>query len=154
MADSNINTILSVCATTSGRVKDLPIVDGQLIFVQDKCRIAFDFKGTRKFYNQIDIIETEYERQSLESPEEGKYYFVIDTAVLWKYQEGWVQLTTQPRDVIFIGTELPELGSEKTLYVDKEEKVISIWDEATQTYIDVANYTDEVTEEDINALFN
>lgn len=154
MADSAINTILSICATTSGRVKDLPIKDGQLIFVQDKCRIAFDFKGTRKFYNQIDIIETDDERKELESPEQGKYYFVINTAVLWRYQDGWVQLTTQPKDVLFIGTELPELGSEKTLYVNKEDKVISVWDESSKEYVDVACYTEDVTDEDINNLFN
>ena len=153
MADQTVNTILSVCATTSGRVKDLPIKDGQLIFIQDKCRIAFDFKGARKFYNQIDILETDKERSELESPEEGKYYFVIDTAVLWKYQDEWVQLTTQPEEVLFIGTELPELGSVKTLYVDKTDRVISVWDEATQSYIDVANYTSEVTDEDIRNLF-
>ena len=41
MADSNINSVLSVCATTSGRVKELPIKDGQLIFIQDVGRIAF-----------------------------------------------------------------------------------------------------------------
>lgn len=152
MADSTINTILSVCATTSGRVKDLPIKDGQLIFIQDKCRIAFDFKGQRKFYNQIDILETDKERAELESPEE-KYYFVIDTAVLWKYSDGWVQLTTQPEEVLFIGTELPELGSEKTVYVDKTEREISVWDESTQSYIAVANYTNEVTDEDIRNLF-
>ena len=35
MADNNINPILSVCATTGERVKELPIKDGQLIFVQD-----------------------------------------------------------------------------------------------------------------------
>ena len=153
MADSTINTILSVCATTSGRVKDLPILDGQLIFIQDKCRIAFDFKGQRRFYNQIDILETDIERVELESPEEGKYYFVIDKAVLWKYSDGWVQLTTQPEEVLFIGTELPELGSNKTLYVDKVDKEISVWDEATQSYITVANYTNEVTDEDIRNLF-
>ena len=153
MADSTINTILSVCATTSGRVRDLPIQDGQLIFIQDKNRIAFDFKSTRKFYNQVDILDTDNERKALESPEE-KYYFVINTAVLWKYQDEWIQLTTQPKDVLFIGTELPELGSEKTLYVNKEEKVISVWDESSQQYVDVSNYTYEATDEDIYDLFN
>ena len=51
MADNNTNPILSVCATTGERVKELTIKDGQLIFVQDKHRIALDFNGKRTFYN-------------------------------------------------------------------------------------------------------
>ena len=154
MADSTIKTILSVCATTSERVKLLPIKDGQMVFIQDKCRIAFDFNGTRRFYNQIEILETEAERTLLESPEEGKYYFVINTAVLWKYENEWNKLTTTPEEVLFIGTELPELGSAKTLYVDKQNKAISVWDEESDSYEIVSNYTEDVTDEDINSLFN
>lgn len=154
MADTTIKTILSVCATTSERVKLLPIQNGQLIFIQDKCRIAFDFNGSRRFYNQIDIIDTDAERELLESPEEGKYYFVINTAVLWKYENGWTKLTTTPEEVLFIGTELPELGSAKTLYVVKQNKEISVWDEEIDSYTHVANYTEDVTDEDINSLFN
>ena len=154
MADSTIKTILSVCATTSERVKLLPIKDGQMVFIQDKCRIAFDFNGTRRFYNQIEILETEAERTLLESPEEGKYYFVINTAVLWKYENEWNKLTTTPEEVLFIGTELTELGSAKTLYVDKQNKAISVWDEESDSYEIVSNYTEDVTDEDINSLFN
>lgn len=155
MADLNmINTILSVCATTSDRVKDLIIKDGQLIFIQDAHKIAFDFKGKRVFYNQIDELDTEYERTNLSSPVNGKYYFVIETAVLWRYFNGWIQLTTPPNDIVFIGTELPELGKKNTLYVNKEEKEISVWDEQNENYIPISNYTATATKEDIVALFN
>ena len=147
----------TVIATTSDRVKDLVIKNGQLVFIQDKGRIAFDFKGKRTFYNQITELNTEYERSSLESPSSG-YYFVIESATLWSYQDEWIQITTPPEDIVFIGTELPSLGKEQTLYVDKDDKQISVWDEATNEYIVVADKSDEVeintvTEGDISALF-
>ena len=147
----------NVIATTSDRVKDLIIKNGQLIFIQDKGRIAFDFKDKRVFYNQITELDTEYERSSLESPVSG-YYFVIETAVLWSYQNEWIQITTPPEDIVFIGTELPSLGKEHTLYVDKDDKQISVWDEATNKYIVVADKSEDVkintvTKEDVDTLF-
>ena len=47
--------VLSVCATTASKVKDLTIKDGQLVFVHDTGKIALDFNGKRVFYNQIII---------------------------------------------------------------------------------------------------
>lgn len=143
----------TVIATTSDRVKDLVIKNGQLVFIQDKGRIAFDFKDKRTFYNQITELDTEYERSSLESPSSG-YYFIIESATLWSYQDEWIQITTPPEDIVFIGTELPSLGKEQTLYVDKDDKQISVWDEATSNYVTVSDYTKEITEADIENLFN
>lgn len=145
--------IMSLIATTSSRIKDLVIKEGQLIFIQDLGRIAFDFKGKRVFYNQIVELNTEAERLSLDSPLSG-YYFVIDSACLWFYQDGWVQITEKPEEVVFIGVELPELGQAKTLYVDKDDREISIWDEETNQYIVVSNYTNEVSDSDIECLFD
>ena len=51
MADSITKTILSLCATTSDKVKDLVIKDGQLIFVHDVGRLALDYKGKRIYTN-------------------------------------------------------------------------------------------------------
>ena len=81
------------------------------------------------------------------------YYFVIDTAVLWFYQDGWVQITERPQDIVFIGVELPSLGQAGKIYVDVDDKEISVWDEETDKYITVSNYTADVTDEDIENLF-
>ena len=155
MAD-NTKTILSFCATVSDKVKDLVIKDGQLIFIHDQGRIALDYKGKRTFYNQIIELEAEIERENLSEPINGKYYFVIETAVFWRYYNGWQQLTTAPDEIIFIGTEMPELGQPKTLYVNKAEnnENISIWDEDTDSYKVVADKTQAMTGEDVIALFN
>lgn len=153
MADTNAaRSVLKLVATTSSKIRNLIIEDGQLIFIQDLGRIAFDFKGQRVFYNQIVELETEAERQDLIDPLSG-YYFVIDTAVLWFYQDGWVQITERPQDIVFIGVELPSLGQAGKIYVDVDDKEISVWDEETDKYITVSNYTADVTDEDIENLF-
>ena len=151
--DTVIKPVLSLVATTSSRISDLIIKNGQLIFIQDLGRIACDFNGKRVFYNQIVELATEEERQSLESPLSG-YYFVIDSACLWFYQDEWIQITEKPEEVIFIGVELPELGQKNKLYVDTDDREISVWDEEAKKYIVVSNFTEDVTKEDIENLFD
>ena len=154
MADS-IKRCLSVVATTSSKVKDLVIKDGQMIFVQNLGRIAFDFNGKRVFYNQITILNTEEERFSLDSPLPG-YYFVIDRAVLWHFDNKWTQVTSEPEEVVFIGVELPELGQPNKIYANTTSgsENISVWDEDLSKYIVVADKTQEVSNEDIEELFD
>ena len=154
MADTTTRQVLSVIATTSERIKDLVIKDGQLIFCHDVGRIAFDFKGKRKIYNQIEELDTELARKELESPINGAYYFVIETAVLWTYRNNnWVQMTTQTDEIVFIGTEFPELGKKQTIYVNKKEKEISIWDDDENSYTTVANYCDVISAEEVENFF-
>ena len=143
---------LKVIATSSSKIRDLVIRDSQLIFIQDLGRIAFDFKGKRVFYNQITELATEADRQALESPLDG-YYFVIGSACLWFYKGGWTQITEKPQEVLFVGVELPELGQEGKLYIDTDDREISVWDDETDKYITVSNYTEEVSNEDIENLF-
>lgn len=144
---------LKVIATSSSKIKDLIIKNGQLIFIQDLSRIAFDFNNKRVFYNQIVELNSESERLSLENPLNG-YYFVIGSACLWYYRDEWIQITEKPKEILFIGAELPELGQEGKLYIDTDDREISVWDEEIDEYIAVANYTMDVTEEDIENLFN
>lgn len=161
MPDTSTKTILKVITTTAERIKELPIQNGQLIFVKDRGRIVFDQNDTRVFYNQIIEVESEIARALIEKPESG-YYFVIDTACLWYYKDTWVQITSKPQDFVFIGTELPELGAEnKSLYVNTDKKQISVFDSATQKYVVVADKTDvnieinvdSVSQEEIRELF-
>ena len=143
-----------VVADQSSKLSDFAIGDKQIIFLQDKKKLALDYNGKRTFYNQIIELETETERQNLSEPINGKYYFVIEKAVLWRYYNGWKQITTSPEDFIFIGTELPELGHSQTLYVNKETGEISVWDETQAKYLKVSNYTDTISVEYISTLFN
>lgn len=144
-----------IIATTSDRLKDLTIKDGQLVFVYDKGRLAMDYKGERVFYNQIIELAKDVDRISIESPIDGKYYFVIETACLWYYSGKWIKVTSTGGDTVFICDELPELGSAGKVYVDKTNKSISIWDDMTREYVVVADKTNivNIADEDINKLF-
>ena len=158
MADTTTTkSVLSLVATTSERVKDLVIKSGQLIFIQDLGRIAFDFKNKRKFYNQIEELDTEIARQELESPVNGCFYFVIESAVLWTYRnDAWVQITTPPSEVLFVGVEFPALGQKQTIYTNTTDgnEHIAIWDEETSDYKVVADKTHSIASSDVIALFN
>lgn len=154
MADTTTKSVMSLVATSSSRIRDLVIKDGQLIFLQDIGRIAFDFKRKRVFYNQIVELNTEADRLALESPLDG-YYFVIDSACLWFYKSGWIQITEKPDEIVFIGVELPELGQRNKIYVNTTNgnESISVWDEDIGNYHVVADKTQSMTSEDIIALF-
>lgn len=153
MTDAKQSTVLSVIGTVKSKLSDLSIKNGQLIFVQDSQKIALDFNGKRVFYNQIVILKTEQERQELLAPVEGLFYFVLGTAVLWTYSTDWIQVTNFPEEILFVGTTLPELGSEKTIYVNKANKNISIWDKETNTYIIVGESYGSISNRDIDVLF-
>lgn len=155
MADTtNTRSVLKLVATTSSKIRNLTISDGQLVFLYDIGRIAFDYKGTRVFYNQIVELGSEAIRQSLEDPLDG-YYFVLGSGRLWAYKNGWVPITEKPESVLYIGDEnlFPELGQEDKLYVNKVGQDISVWDDETNQYIKIANYTMDATLEDIENLF-
>lgn len=157
MADTTTKSVPKLIATTSDKIKDLVIKNGQLIFIiGDSPRIAFDYKGKRTFYNQIEELETEQERKNLSDPVNGKYYFIIETAIFWRYFNGWIQLTQKPDEILFIGDgDFPELGQPKTLYINKTDgnESISIWDEEVSEYKVVADKTQTMSADDVNALF-
>lgn len=95
MADLTSAPVLSVCTTVGSKLDDLTVTDGQLIYVRDKHKIAFDFDGKRTIYNQIEELATDAARTSMLAPVTGLYYFVIETATLWTYRDGWVQITNR-----------------------------------------------------------
>lgn len=152
MADT-IRPILSAIGTVASKLPDLSIKNGQLIFIQDSQKIALDFNDKRVFYNQVVILQKESDREAILAPINELFYFVVDTAVLWMYHNEWVQITSQPENIVFIGTTLPELGSAKTLYVNKEEQNISIWDPESSEYIVVGNTYSPISNNDILSLF-
>lgn len=145
--------IISVIGTVANKLPDLPIKDGQIIFVKDKKKVALDLNGKRTFYNEIVTFEEDQERQDLLAPINGCFYFVIKTAVLWFYQDKWIQVTSTPEEVVFFGTEMPELGKANILYVSKSKQNISVWDEERGGYVIVGEATGLITNEDIDKLF-
>ena len=51
-----------IVATTGDKIKSLGIKDGQLIFIQDEGRVAFDFNGTRVFYDNSGELKDIYSK--------------------------------------------------------------------------------------------
>ena len=51
-----------IVVTTSDKVELLEVKDGQLIFVKDKGKVAFDFNGTRVFYDHSDELDDIYSK--------------------------------------------------------------------------------------------
>lgn len=145
--------ILSVIGTVKSRLPDLSIKNGQLIFVQGNRRTVLDINGKRTFYNEIIKIDSDDQREAILAPISGGFYFVVETAVLWTYQTRWIQITTPPEDIVFIGLSLPQLGQSKTLYVDKKNETISVWNDEDQAYQIIADKTQRISEDEISSLF-
>lgn len=116
MAES-LEAKISFVSTTASRLPDLAIKNGQLIFIKDTQKIALDLNDKRIFYNLINVLQTDEERTSLLAPVTGAFYFVIDTTVLWIYQEEWIQLTAPP-------------ASMDKIESITEEEIISLFEES------------------------
>ena len=111
-------TATKFITTTEDRLNLLPISNGQLIFVRDSRKICLDYQDARVEYGQIIVLTDENHRLSIAQPF-NTFYFVLDTRVLWRCEEGeWIPLTTSAKEsVIFVGDgELPEKGVAGVLY--------------------------------------
>lgn len=127
--------------TVASKLADLPIVDGRVIFVSDTRSFYLDMKGVRLEYRDIQVLPSESDRTSILAPVEG-FYFVDDTNVMWRYKNGWHQIT--PSNITpFVYGELesfPSPGKENTLYATQDATYV--WDNITQSYLCIANKTE------------
>ena len=150
---NDFKNILRVVATAGTNLSDLAIQNGSLIFVRDKQRIAFDYDNKRVFYNDITVLQTETERLSILAPIGQHFYFVIETARLWTYVDGWVAVSNPPEEILVIGEALPELGSAGKLYIDKTGKATYVWDEDEADYICVGRDVSSISSAETASLF-
>lgn len=126
-------------ATTSDKIKKIPVTSGQMIFSRDDRVIYLDAESARTSFQQIISVVNEQTRTELISPVEG-FYFVEDTAVLWRYKDNeWIQVSAKPEErVIFTGEEgLPLTGKENVLYVNTKDNKIYRWDGKDPHYIEM-----------------
>lgn len=133
---SKILSILKVISTTDSKLNSLKLNNGQLIFVHDKHQIYMDMNNKRTLYEQIVTINTEQERQGLLAPIDG-FYFVLDTAILWRYSQKWIQITSQPAQCILYEDsylKFPTIGNENQIYIDTSENATYRWDDVDLKY--------------------
>lgn len=113
-----MKAVMKFCTTRSELLNNIPIQKGQLIFVQDTRQIFLDSDTERIEYGQIIVLVNEVQRLSIRPL--SAFYFVLETNILWRYNGGWVQLTTPPREcVMFLNNkaELPATGQNNLLYI-------------------------------------
>lgn len=134
--------VVQIYITKSERLPQLPVRDGNLIFVSDAGKVALDFNGSRLYYNTIASFGTDEQRLAYKNPPNG-YYYVEDTGVLWcakDYQ--WQQITPDNLDQIVFGAtveDFPKEGKSKLLYVADDG--IYRWDFVEKCYLMSANLT-------------
>lgn len=67
--------------TTSAKLNELPVEDGQIIFVPEIATIAMDMYGQRYLYQNIKTFETDAQRVEMPFPSEG-FYYIEETETL------------------------------------------------------------------------
>lgn len=135
--------IMKFIATTTKKLDDIKIKDGQLIFTTDERNIYLDTTSKRTPYADIMTIVDEETRQNLPSPIDGFYYVRKENA-LWSYFHGlWTQMTGQKSNLQFVDEGLPAEGRNETLYV--EQTTLYRWNSITNSYDQIvggANWED------------
>lgn len=125
--------------TTSDRLSELPIENGQIIFAVDIRTIFMDLRNKRTSYSTIFVFETDEERLAMEEPAIG-FYFVEETNVVWRYKTKWIQISRSGLNPIVFGEEVssfPERGEEGTLYCG--DSAIYKWNSSASSYHLIAN---------------
>lgn len=136
-----MSAIVKFIYTTDSKLAELPIVDGQVIFVHDTRKFCLDMDNIRVTYSNIQVLPQESDRTQILAPTEG-FYFVDETNVMWRYKGGWRQITPSNLDpLVFAAFEdFPPTGKENTLYVTDDATYK--WDSLTTQYICIANKTE------------
>lgn len=133
-------SILKVYYTTNHKLAELPVIDGQLIFTRDTNTIYLDLNGVRLAYTDIRLLPTDQDRLDTLDPVEG-FYYVEETAVLWRFKEQWIQITPSNLSPLYFGgiESFPTIGRDNTLYV--ADDATYRWDKISQSYKMVSNLT-------------
>lgn len=125
--------------TKSKYLPTLPISNGNIIFVPDINTVCLDMSNERFLYQTIKVFETEEERAAVPFPNVG-FYYVTDTNVLWRWENGWARITpTNLTPNVYRESEedFPQEGNEGTLYYTDEG--IYNWKENSNEYNLIAN---------------
>ena len=113
--------IVKAYSTTNSKLSQLPVSDGNLIFVKDTHTIYLDLNGNRLAYTDIVVLPKETDRTSILAPIEG-FYYVEETDIFWRYKEGWKQITPDNINPLFFGDyeDFPPTGKDNVLYISDE----------------------------------
>ena len=105
-------------STTRDRINSIPVEKGQVIFSSDD-RVIYLDSTERTAYTTFIVLNTEEARKKLVPV--SAFYFVEETAILWRYSNNlWTQLTMPPSEIIIFAKkeDFPEIGKENVIYMD------------------------------------
>lgn len=141
-----MKSIIKAISTIDSKLSSLEQKDGQLIFCKDTRRILLDLNGIRTAYEEITTINTESQRTEMLAPVET-FYYVLETNILWRYSGGWIQITSQPAEIVYISDtylDFPSVGNVKQIYIDIGNNAIYRWDTTTTKYFCVGRDYNEI----------
>lgn len=92
MIDTNIQFV--AVNTNKSTLQSTPVTDGRVYFVSDTKELFYDFGTVRNEIKDILILEKEAERTNILFAPLNKFYFVLETQILWVYKDGtWYQVS-------------------------------------------------------------
>jgi len=147
-----VKSIIKFISASRETLPKIPISNGQLIFVPDNKQIALDFNNNRTIYEELQILQTEEERTSLSHPISA-FYFVLETAILYRYTNQWIQITWPPEDIVIYKTsylQFPTVGNENRIYIDKTNNASFRWSDTDLKYYCVGRDYTEISTIDAN----
>ena len=125
--------------TTSAKMNDLPVEDGQIIFVPELSTIAMDLYGQRFYYQMIKSFDTDAQRIATPFPIIG-FYWVEETETLWRWNQRWTKVSSS-NDSSVVEAEkeedFPQEGVSNTLYYTDDG--IYRWKNSSDKYNLIAN---------------
>ena len=91
---NSTNVTFSIVKTNKTGLNNTDINNGAVYFVEDTKELFFDFNSKRTSIKDIEILNTDAERTSILFTPLNKFYFTLDTNLLYLYKDGtWYQVT-------------------------------------------------------------
>ena len=89
------NTRISVVHINKNTLESYPVSNGNVYFVSDTKELFYDIDSTRFEVKDILILDKESDRTSILFTPLNKFYFILETKILWLYKYGtWYQITS------------------------------------------------------------
>lgn len=130
--------------TTSPKLNDIAVENGNLIFCEDTRTIYLDNASERVAYLQIMLLPNDEARISMTPNLVSGFYFVLSNNILWRLDGStWIQITEKPSEQIVYGTleTFPRPGVEKCLYQTAE--ALYHWSNLTMSYVNYCHSSPE-----------
>lgn len=90
----NTDIRVSIVKGNKAALQQTAINNGSVYFIEDTKELFFDFDSQRVEVKDILTLDTDSERTSILFAPLNKFYFVLETGILWFYKDGtWYQVS-------------------------------------------------------------